>query len=765
MHLARFAVFFLAAAWTLASHGHGGPVLQADARTEAGRVASPAVDGAESARSLTLALLSRVEAHRHAPAGQKAASVGALVVAARDRQALLLDLVASDPAEVLRVAVPAELRSRLPADVRDLVEEPVEAEGELEVLHVDHVDSADDFYLHTLATATGRYTLHFAGATPDAATGAHAKVRGVRLGGSIVVAGVAAVSVDKAVAVVPNTKGPQKTLAILVNFSNAPTQRPYSIATVESLLFGKTSSFEYETSYQQTTITGAVAGWYTIATTSGACDFNAIAQQAQAAAQKAGHVLSNYQRLVYIFPSANCSWWGLGTVGGTPSHAWIHTKWGLSLNVLAHELGHNLGLFHAHSLDCGYYTLAGSGCSASEYGDVFDLMGNNVGGHYGAYQKERLGWLDAGDSPPITTVPAVAGTATYDIAPLEDADNGLPRALKIPRTTACGVASEWFYVEARQAKGYDSFLAGNGNVLSGVLVRKVTEGVVDSSYLLDMTPSTSSWSDAALTAGRSYTDPLSGVKFATVAAGPGGARVSVTFPTASCTRAAPKMTVTPGSTLWTAAGTAVSYTIAAQNSDSCGCAPSAFDLSATVPSGWGATAARTATVTPGATTAATILVTPPSGAAAAFYPVTLSARNASATTFAASYAGTVAVQAATTSTTSPGTTTTTGTTLGATVRTDSSTYKRPTWSYIKASIVTTVTRSGTAVAGASVRVDVRDPSGRVSTFSGSSGSDGKFSIGYTVKYDAPLGTYAVTSKATTSTESATATTSFSVSKY
>ena len=60
-------------------------------------------------------------------------------------------------------------------------------------------------------------------------------------------------------------------------------------------------------------------------------------------------------------------------------------------------------------------------------------------------------------------------------------------------------ANEWFYVEARQAKGYDAFLAGNANVLSGVLVRKVTDGVADSSYLLDMTPSTSAWSDAALT--------------------------------------------------------------------------------------------------------------------------------------------------------------------------------------------------------------------------------------------------------------------------
>ena len=312
-------------------------------------------------------------------------------------------------------------------------------------------------------------------------------------------------------------------------------------------------------------------------------------------------MIADYARLMYIFPSANCSWWGLGTVGGSPSQAWIHTKWGLSNNVVAHELGHNLGLFHAHSLDCGANAIASSGCTVSDYGDVFDLMGNNVGGHYSAYQKERLGWLDDGVSPPITTVPAAVGTATFDIAPLEDARNGLPRALKIPRTAACGVATEWLYVEARRAKGFDGFLANNGNVLSGVLVHKVIDGNPDGGYLLDMTPSTSAWSDAALVVGKTFTDPASGVKIAPTSVGSGGARVNVTFPPANCTRAAPAMTLAPGGTVWTPAGASVSYTVQAQNRDGCGCAPTAFDVGAAVPVGWGATVTRTASVAPGGT--------------------------------------------------------------------------------------------------------------------------------------------------------------------
>jgi hypothetical protein len=90
-------------------------------------------------------------------------------------------------------------------------------------------------------------------------------------------------------------------------------------------------------------------------------------------------------------------------------------------------------------------------------------------------------------------------------------------------------------------------------VISGVLVHKVTDGDPDSGYLLDMTPSTSQWSDAALTVGKSYTDPQSGVKIAPVSVGSSGAKVQVTFPPASCTRMAPAVTLQPGGAVCRAA--------------------------------------------------------------------------------------------------------------------------------------------------------------------------------------------------------------------
>ena len=749
----RIAVSILAAAFALPAHGHGSTAARdvpPAARAEAERHASVA-------RDLTVDLLSRADAHRRG--GLKAATRDGLVEAARARRDHLAALVAHDPAEVLRVAVPAAVRATLPADVRDLVEESVEASGELEVLHADHVDAAFDHYVRTLSTPSGRFALHFAGDAPDAQTGSRVRVQGVRIGSAIAVPGHADVLVDKAAAM-PFTTGAQRTLAILVNFQNAPVQ-PYPVSQVENLMFGTTSAFDYEASYQQTTVTGDVAGWFTIPLSSGTCDYVGIMNYAQAAARNAGYVLSDYRRYVYIFPTTTCAWWGLGTVGGNPSHAWVHTKFGLSLNVVGHEMGHNLGLYHAHSLDCGWNTLSTSGCTASEYGDVFDLMGNNVGGHYSAYQKERIGWLDDGVSPPITTVPAVAGTATFDIGPLEDARSAVPRALKIPRVTACGVATEWFYVEARQAKGFDAFLAGNGNVLSGVLVHKVTDGNPDSGYLLDMTPSTGAWSDAALTVGRSYTDPQSGVKIAPVSVGAGGARVQVTFPPASCTRMAPALALQPGGTVWTPGGASVSFTVQAQNRDGCGCAPTAFDVGAAVPAGWGATVARTASVAPGTTTTATIAVTPAQAASAAFYPLTITARNVASPTLVAATPSTVAIEPGTTTTTTPPPPTATGP-LSATVATASSSYRRPRYGSSGVPIVTTVKANGVAVAGATVSVEVRDPRGRTASATTTTGANGSTTITYSIRSDAPTGTYAVTSRVTNGTSTVTATTSFGV---
>src|SRR5437762_9578122 len=108
-------------------------------------------------------------------------------------------------------------------------------------------------------------------------------------------------------------------------------------------------------------------------------------------------------------------------------------------------MGHNCGLYHAHTVHCGSQTTCASG-TLSDYGDGFDTMGASTynAPHYNASQKERLGWLNNGTQPAITTV---VGSGIYQLGPYEAQDN-TPKALKILRS---GSSNSYYYVEFRQA--------------------------------------------------------------------------------------------------------------------------------------------------------------------------------------------------------------------------------------------------------------------------------------------------------------------------
>lgn len=699
--------------------------------------AAPAANPNQNARGLTLSLLNAANQYNSAAPSARGLLLANLLNVAKARRDELLLIAQADPAEFMRVILPAELLAGMPPQAMPFLEQSATVSGSLEVFHVDHVNPADDYYEHVLTTTTNTvYRVHFAATAPDLQTGMRVSVRGIRLDNHIVVAAVGDVIVTKAVSVLSNTLGAQKTLVILVNFSDAPTSQPFTVATAQSVVFTTTSNFDLETSYQQTSLTGTVAGWFTIASTTTACDYSTIASQAKQAATNAGYVLSNYNRYVYAFPTNGCSWWGLGSVGGNPSQAWVHAKWGFSLAVVGHEMGHNFGLYHSHSLDCGTAVIAASGCTASEYGDVFDIMGNSSAGHFNAYHKERLGWLNSGISPPLTTVPA-GTTATYAIGQLETVRDSVPRALKIPRGTSCSATNEYFYVESRKS------------VTGGVVVHKITDGSIDSSYLLDMTPATSSFSDGALATNLTFVDPVTGLSITPTSVSSSGAQVKVAYPSASCTRAAPTMSFTPTGTVWTSAGAQISYSVSVKNNDSCGCSATAFDTTAAVPAGWASTSAHSASISPGATISTSVVVSTAAGAAPSYYGITMSAANSSASTMTTSWSSTVAISNA----------------LGVSLSTDRATYVLPKQgnTTVNVAISSKVTSSGTPVAGASVTVIVRDPTGKTSTLSSTTTSDGVARITYSMRSKtAPTGTYGLTSTAKIGSVSGSGTATFSV---
>lgn len=732
-----FALAFLALAPALCAHG----------APEATKIAVKQNPN-QAARDQTISLIDAYQAWANAGPGQRGQALSLLLAIARARHDSLAAIIDDDPGEVLRVALPPTMRAGMPPETAGLIEQDDEEDGDLEVLHFDFTDPAANRYDYVLKTPSGRIALNFAADPPtELPTGTHVHAKGLRLDASLALESAAALTVTKASAL-PNTLGAQKTLVILVNFSDLPASQPFSQATAQSVVFTTTSNFDYEASYQQTWLTGTATGWLTIASSSTTCDYNTIASQAQKAASSAGYVLSNYSRYVYAMSGNACGWWGLGTVGGSPSQAWVNSKYGFTLAVVGHEMGHNFGLYHSHSLDCGTSAYATSGCAASEYGDGFDIMGQSPGNgpHFNAFQKERLGWLNAGVSPPITVASA---TGTFNITPYENARDTTPRAIKIPQNSSCASPQQWLYVEARKGIGTDTFVASNANVSGGVLVHQGTDGNANSSYLLDMTPATASWSDPGLVPLVTYTDPVRGVLVTPQWVNASGAGVTVTIPGATCTHAAPTVSLAPTATQYTSAGKTVTYSVTVQNNDGCGCAASTFDVTGNVPAGWSSSNARTASVNPGATSSASVLMTASSSASAGFYPVAAVADNSSAPTVTGTASGTVAIVS----------------TVAAVTVTDRASYalpkKRNQTAYV--TISTTVTSSGSAVAGAAVSVQVTTPNGAVGTLSGTSGSNGVATVSYPLTQRAsPVGTYAVKSTATVGGMTGSGSTSFVV---
>jgi hypothetical protein len=672
----------------------------------------------ERGEQLTVELVRLNTVYQLTPAAQKPQVERQLLSAATARAQELLGLMESAPDEALRLAVPADVRANLPASVQAHVEQEADIEGTIEILHEDNTSGGR--YHYSLDTGAARLTLRFADSAPDdVLTGARVRAHGVQLEQTLALDGSG--SIQLVTTALPNTFGALKTLVILVNFSDLATQ-PYTVDSAKSVVFATTSNFDMENSYGRTSLTGDVVGWYTIPMSSTVCDYNTLATYATQAAMAAGVNVSSYARLIFAFPNNACTWWGLGTVGGSPARAWINGSF--ELRVVGHETGHNLGLYHSHNYDCGTVVL-GAPCTVSEYGDTIDIMGS-ASGHYNAFQKERLGWLNYGSSPPLYTVTT---SGTYVIDPYESLTSN-PKGLKLVQSVDPSTGRKtWYYVEYRQGVGFDGFVGSNANLKSGIVIHLGTDGSGNSSYLLDLTPATSSWFDPALDVGQSYADPAAGVTIAPLWADTTGAGVSVAFVTPACAPAAPAMTLSPAQSPWLAPGAAATFTARITNADSQGCAASTFNLQGAVPSGWaGGLGASSLTLAPGAAGSASFTVTSPASATNGFYTVTVNASDAAQPTHLGSASATDVVMSS----------------LTTTVATNQLTYNRPE----TVTITTTVLANGAPVSGASVSVTVTKSNGASTKLAATTGASGVAMVTLSLKQKDPAGTYQVVSTAT-----------------
>lgn len=695
-------------------------------------------------RDLTIRLASLNARYQMGGKAERASVVEELGSVAAARREKLAALIESDPAEVLRVALPEGFGANLPAPVRENLEQHVDLEGKLEVLYA--CGEAESHLSHFLIVAGKRLSLHFTGAVPgDLLTDSVVRVKGVQVGEAIALEaydGSTTLSPSSGLqtmstSVAPNALGEQRVLVLLVNFQDNQTQ-PWTADQVRNVVFGSVNDFYKESSYQQTWLTGDVAGWFTIPT-NGTCDNVLIGNLAQQAATNAGYNLSAYTRLVYGFPSQPCSWAGTSTVGGNPSQSWIN-GYMTSLMIVGHELEHGLGAYHSRALDCGAEVI-GSNCTYIEYGDTLDIMGQTgITGHSNAGQKEHLGWLNYGASPPITIVQT---SGTYFIDPYETLGSN-PKALKILKSTDPTTGKQsWYYVEFRRPTGFDSFVSGNSSVMNGLMVHTSADPYSRDNYLLDMTPATSSFSDAALTMGHSFNDPNANVTITPLSISSTGASVSVSFGPQTCAQANPSMSLSPSSSQWASPASTVTYQVSLTNNDS-GCGSSNFNLQASAPYGWSAGFdSPIVTLAPGATVIVKLNVTSPASASDGFYNIGVLAVDSGATNYSTSGSVTCAIMSG----------------LAVSVSSDRTSYTRSQ----TATVTAMVSNGGSPLAGASVTFTMTKSNGSNVTGTATTGTNGSAVFKYRFnKQKDPVGTYQVTANANLNGVLGSAVTSFSV---
>ncbi|MET0886290.1 MAG: cell wall-binding repeat-containing protein [Mycetocola sp.] len=174
---------------------------------------------------------------------------------------------------------------------------------------------------------------------------------------------------------------------------------------------------------------------------------------------------SGSEHLVVISPEWCAGGTGLGTMGSLTNGGaiWAGHKPSLTQQIIAHELGHNLGLGHSNALLCTGTATEGAGCYPNEYWDHYDIMGSGLytygpTGNVSNQQlmalnvthKSALGALSANDLRPVSLPAGAANSTTAVTLQPASALSGL-RGIEVTDPVTGAV----YFVEYRSGTGID----------------------------------------------------------------------------------------------------------------------------------------------------------------------------------------------------------------------------------------------------------------------------------------------------------------------
>jgi hypothetical protein len=589
-------------------------------------LASPAVENASKPiKTPAGAAFAQWVRQGNSPADVQSLAQGLELV--RQRQLEMLALMQSDPKEFVRQAMPAAQRASLPSQLQPLVEQRLRGRGSFSALCVfpkaeqtvmNSVEAHQAGYAFEAVLNGVRYRASVFGPWKDQPTVYDAEIEGTVLGDTIVL-GDATTPTEQSSAgqpvtgYSPSTTGPNTLLYMIARFSDQASD-PITEATVLSQMavvsnfwiIGSGGSVYIKGLAYPTQVVDIVhitlpqpssyASTY-------ANNFAQLLSDARSAASAQGYNYANYNLDVVVTTSAGFPYAGLSYIGAQGSH-WVTPY--TTLRTAGHELGHNLGLWHANywrsdstqpfgkdSNPGGYVADTVNG-EWVEYGHYFSVMSAQYGPEwddatkpiYNPAEKVQIGWLTG------SQVQYVSASGTYRLF-RHDARStvGTPRGIRIetPATDYTGDARH-YWLQYRFAP-WNTAQNWYQNGLE-VDVAQTSYGS-DGSILLDMTPYSNDQSspfydatsppgnwwtidnndkiDGALLLGRSYDDANAGIHITPIAKGNNGTGEEYldvvinlgAFPSDH----APVISSFSASTNWVPVGQAVNFSVSASDPD------------------------------------------------------------------------------------------------------------------------------------------------------------------------------------------------------
>lgn len=613
--LATAAALAMLAAFSPALHAQAPHSHAPAAPTAAQQSQRAALD--KQATDLGNGLLRAMKALENASSANRSQRASEVLKIVQARRQALLELVKTDPGRVLALAMPAELRARLPQQAQSLVEQRVQAEGVVAAMIEEDIErgiSKQPYFLEVDGpTGKWQYDLHWADAgmserQQEALIEKRVRLKAVQLDRHLIVGdrnevedayapgnktkggtatgGTGATqdgsTTTDAYATAPTStvSGDQKTLVILANFTDKAVS--CSVDAVRNTVFGASNSANQilrESSRNAVSLSGDVVGPFNIPYSStGTCDYRTWGSAADAAAKAAGIDTSKYTRISYAIPPNSCGWGGVANLGGTaPTRSWI--AYCAYPAIFAHEIGHNLRFHHAST-------------PSAEYGDLSDPMGHNPVVQLNGSNKSMAGWLSPGN------VVDASASGSYSLASLAAPDTGSAQVVRLRKADT----NEFYYVSLRQAIDLDANLSSSYRDRISI---HTSPGTMPAKTVLQGT----------LAAGESFKDSTNGITITAQSISSGSATISVQTAGATCAPATPSVSVGP-SPQTTSAGVAVGYSATVKNNDSSACGNTTFSFAQTLPTGFtgsfstssiqlspGASVSIPWSVTPGATTA------------------------------------------------------------------------------------------------------------------------------------------------------------------